>query len=376
MSVYKELTQKLDSQYLSVETVNKQQFLSVGLSSHNLHLTFIINEIKSSSRYMILLQQINNLVRLKHKVTLITYTAKPEWFPLEQKINYLQVAFNKDYTKYIDRCDLIIVTGIDDIAKCIGNSVAPVLYYVYTSWHNTYWQSLSSEKKAYIYQQYQLPSFILTFSKYNANQIEKYFNIKATAISNGINERIYYHQINKKTTNKEIVITIIASEQKHLKQIGIIKALLDLLSNDKITYQFNWITPTKPRLPFGYVYVNPKQSKIGEILRKTDIYIAVDLGTKYDMSILEAMACGCVVIACDSEIMSDHMNTKVNCMLIDEFEAQLLYKQISFLVSDKITARELQQNAINTVSILGWSKAILKFIDYYQRVASYKVKKK
>ncbi|MEA5018569.1 MAG: glycosyltransferase [Erysipelotrichaceae bacterium] len=376
MSEYNALTHKFDNQDVSTKISDKQHFKTIGFSNRTLHLTFVINEIKPSNRYMIILQQINNLVRLKHKVTLITYTAKPEWFPLEQRINYIQVALDKDYTKFIVMCDLVIVTDLDDIVKCIGNSVAPVVYYVYTSWHNAYWQSLSSEKKAYVYQQYQLPSFILTFSEYNANQIEKYFDVKATAITSGINERIYYHQTNKKTINKEIIITVIASDQRHSKQISIIKAVLDLLTKDKITYQFNWITPSKPRLPLGYVYVNPKQSKIGEILRKTDIYIAVDLGTKYDMSILEAMACGCVVITCKSEIMSDHINSKNNCMLIDEFEAQPLYDQISLLVNDEIARRELQQNAINTVSALGWSKVIVKFIAYYQKVATYKVMQK
>lgn len=376
MSEYNKLTQKLDNQDESAKISDKQYFKTVVFSNRTLHITFVINEIKPSNRYMLILQQINNLVRLKHKVTLITYTAKPEWFPLEQKLNYLQVALDKDYTKYIVMCDLVIVTDLDDIAKCIGNSKAPVVYYVDTSWHNAYWQSLSSEKKAYVYQQYQLPSFILTFSKYNASQIEKHFSVKATAITNGINERIYYHQTNKKTTNKEIIITIIASEQRHLKQISIIKAALHLLSDNKITYQFNWITPTKPQSPLGYVYVNPKQSKMGEILRKTDIYIAVDSGTKYDMSILEAMACGCVVIACKSEIMSDHISCNNNCVLISTFDTQPLYDQISFLVNDEIARRELQQNAVNTGCALGWSKVIVDFIAYYQKVATYKVKQK
>ena len=77
----------------------------------------------------IILEYANRISQKGHDVTIITYDQKPEWFKLNEQINFIQVPKNEELKKYIPKCDLIVATSWKCIYSAIDSQKAPVVFF-------------------------------------------------------------------------------------------------------------------------------------------------------------------------------------------------------------------------------------------------------
>lgn len=354
--------------YITPQTLIEQSF-----NNKNLHITYVLTHVGICGGTKIIFEHVNYLCRYKHKVTLVAHFDKPTWFPLDPKVQYVQVPFTQELTMGITECDLIVATYWREIAECIARNVAPVVYFEQGDYHLFAWDKVSKKEKDHIYKQLQLPVFIYTVSKGAATQLKKIFNREATIIHNGINDRIFYASDRDSQQRRNIVITTIGSEHNTFKGIQGIKEAITKLNDRDYHIQFNWITPDQPKEKMGYVYVNPRQGKIGELLRKSDIYIANSSYESFSLPVLEAMACGCAVISTKNKGVIEYAVDQVNCLMINMDDPDDIIEKVIRLVNDKKLKQHLIDEGLKTADKFSWKNIIPKLIDYYRTIARYRV---
>lgn len=358
----------------NLANITKQELSSQNWHGEALHVVYVMTHVGICGGTKIILEHVNYLSRYRHHVTIVAHFTKPNWFPLEPRVNYIQVPFTEELTLGIPPCDVIVATYWREISECIARKIAPVVYFEQGDYHLFDWDNVLPREKDYIYKQLQLPSFIYTVSGGAADQLKKIFHQNAAVIHNGINTQIFHHRYSgKKEMKTELTITTIGSENSLFKGVDGIKQALAILSAAGYRYRFIWITPDEPSERVGVVYVNPKQYKIGELLRKTDIYVCNSLYESFSLPVLEAMACGCAVITTPNKGIMEYAVDQQNCLMVKMNDPQDLAAKIAELYLDNKLLSRLSEAGIKTADDFSWEKIIPCLIDYYRKVAGFQL---
>lgn len=153
---------------------------------------------------------------------------------------------------------------------------------------------------------------------------------------NAIDNKIFYPRSVQDTNSDDVIeITIIGSEDFKFKNIDEILQAIRKLKQKYDNIKLNWITQTKPEKNNEPAVINPPQKLIGEILRKTDIYICNSEYESFGLPILEAMTCGAAVITTDTGGMRDFVVENENAILIQKHNIEDIYQKTEFLINNK-----------------------------------------
>jgi glycosyltransferase involved in cell wall biosynthesis len=95
------------------------------------------------------------------------------------------------------------------------------------------------------------------------------------------------------------------------------------------------------------------RDKVKEVLEKTQVFVMISTNEAFGLVYLEAMACGCIVVASRDEgfdgIIKDGFNGFL-CKAGDELELSKILSRINGLtINEKMI---ISMNAINTVAVL------------------------
>ena len=353
--------------------ISRQKLVQVKWNVGSFKIVYVMTHVGICGGTKIILEHVNYLARFKHQVCIVCHFDKPTWFPINPKVEYIQVPFEQELANGIPECDVIIATYWREISECIARGIAPVVYFEQGDYHLFDWEHVNPREKDYIYKQLQLPDFIFTVSKGAASNLKKIFNREADVINNGISSKIFYRRdlLNKNVRTTVNIITI-GSDNSTFKGLAGIKQALKTLAARGYNYRFIWITPDEPKERIGDVYVNPKQIKIGELLRKADIYICNSNYEAFSLPVLEAMACGCAVITTKNKGVVEYAVDKKNCLMIEMNDPNDIVEKIIRLCDDQALKTELINEGTKTASKFSWDYIIPIIIDYYRKIACYK----
>ncbi len=129
---------------------------------------------------------------------------------------------------------------------------------------------------------------------------------------------------------------------------------------------FNYLKLLTKNLPIEMLGKLPSDNALS-ILKKSDIYIHSSLpGGGLSTSLLEAMSCGCAIIASPNE-GADEVIDGNNGILIKETSAQLIQQGIITLVSDAEKRISYGKNAKkNVLEKFLWEKSILSYTNVFK----------
>ena len=96
-----------------------QQLVYNPKNKQSLKITYVMTWTEVCGGTKIILEHANKLVKLGHEVNLISHFPKPVWFPLNEKINFIQVPWEEILCKSIPKCDIIIATYWREIYECV-----------------------------------------------------------------------------------------------------------------------------------------------------------------------------------------------------------------------------------------------------------------
>ncbi len=248
----------------------------------HLHIVYVMTWTALCGGIKIILEHCNRLTERGHKVTIVSHYPKPDWFPLDERIAFIQPGFNEVLCESIPPCDIIIAIYWTEIYECIEQGIAPVVYFEQGADHLFHPDQFKADKIAHARKQIRLAPYVYTVSNYAAQTLSEVYDVQAPVIPNAVDKTVFYPDLEMKRKNKKIVLSTIGSDYAEDKRIRHIMDCINRLRDKGYDFEFIWITPgphdwsiTEP------AHTNPPQRFIGDTLRRTDIYTCA---SRYELS--------------------------------------------------------------------------------------------
>ena len=268
---------------------------------NKLHIVYVMTWTGLCGGSKIILQHCNELVKNGHNASIICHFSKPNWFPLDKNVTFIQVPFGEVLCEKIPKCDVIVATYWKEIYECVEQNIAPVVYFEQGDSHLFEPSSLDARTMRHIRKQISVAPFVYTVSTFAKEKLRENFGTEAEVIPNAIDKNIFYPAKDRKTNGDKIVITAIGSENIPFKCIANIVVAVILLKKLGRNIEFIWISPDAPgKLSAIPALVAPSQKEIGDCLRRSDIFVCASLYESFCLPVLEAMTCGAAVVTTDN----------------------------------------------------------------------------
>lgn len=369
MEIMKMLEKKeLDRQdkliYQKLKKVNKKKV--------SLDIIYLMAWTEICGGSKVILEYVNRLSQKGHNITIITYDKKPNWFPMNKSINFIQVPIDREIHEYITDADIIVATSWKCIYEAIESNKAPVVFFEQGGSHLFSKSELEELKIEKLNNRYKMVPFIYTVSEYSRSVIKKEYGVDSKVIPIAIDNTIFYNR--KQERNDNIIeITAIGPEDFKFKNINeIIQAVTELQKKYE-NIHFNWITQKFPEKNKIECIVSPKQKEIGDILRKTDIYVCASEYESFGLPILEAMSCGATVVTTDTGGCRDFVKDKENALMIEKHNIKDMKEKIELLINDKELRNRIIKNGLETARKYNWDNSTTLVEQYYKEISDYEI---
>lgn len=344
------------------------------IKKQKLSIVYIMVWTKVCGGSKIILEYVNRLAQKGHNVSIITYDVKPTWFQISNDVNFIQVPEEEDLKKYIPECDVLVATSWKCIYTAVESQKGPVVFFEQGGSHLFEVEKLSEIKRQVVKDRLQLIPFLYTVSQYSTDKIKELYNRDSEIIYNALDSNIFYPRGERQEQDNYTSITIIGSEEFKFKNVEEILQVIKRLK-EKYPIKLNWITQTKPEKNTEEAIINPKQKRIGDILRNTDIYICNSEYESFGLPTLEAMTCGAAVITTDTGGMRDFVEDGKNALVIQKHNSKNMEEKLELLINDKKLRKKIAREGIKTAQRFQWENSIEKIEEYYREIASYQIKK-
>ncbi len=355
-------TEKLQHQNLK-KSENKKE---------KLHIVYIMVWTKTCGGSKIILEYANRLSQRGHMITIVTYDQKPTWFPLNDKIEFIQVDERQTLEENIPPCDVVVATSWKNIFAALKSNCAPVVFFEQGGSHIFGTETLSERKSEIVKRRISEPNYIYTVSSYAKECLQKYYQRDAFVILNAVDDTIFYPRESIEGLDN-ITITTIGPEEFEFKRIDNVIRAIEELRKQYPNIQFQWISQTEPKIHSEKAIVNPPQREIGNILRNTDIYICASDYESFCLPALEAMTCGAAVVATDNGGIADFIVDKENGLVIKKNNVEDMIAKIRFLIENPEERKRLASNGLKTAQRMSWKHSVERLEKYYQEIAQYEV---
>jgi len=362
---------EFDRREKKLENAKKQKLIYKNVEKDKLHITYVMTWTGICGGTKIILEHANRLISRGHKITLITHDQKPIWFPISQKIEFIQVPWDEILCEQIPKCDLIITTYWREIYEAIEQKIAPVVYFEQGDYHLFEPEKMDERLEEFINNQLATVNFVYTVSNYAKQKLKERFNKEAIVIPNAVNREVFFYKEHVK--NEIPTITIIGAEQSEFKRIKNILEAIQKIKEKGYKVNLEWITPVEPLNSKEKCLINPPQIEIGDILRRTDIFICASMYESFCLPVLEAMICGAAVITTNNGGNMDFIENGKNALIIEKDNIDDIINKIELLLQNEKLREELSKNAIITTKQYNWENIITKIEEYYREIAKYEV---
>ena len=348
----------------------KQKKVFKGINKKNLNITYVMTWTGVCGGTKIILEHANRLIKMGHKITLITHDNKPIWFNMEPNIEFIQVPWEDVLCEYIPKeTDVIVATYWREIYVCVEQKIAPVIYFEQGDFHLFDTNKLDERTFNYINKQLKTIDDIYTVSSFAKQKLKEIYNVEAKVIPNAVNDKVFFYEEHKE--NEIPIITIIGSEETEFKRIQNIIDAVKIVQK-KYNVKLQWITPTKPikNLEIDCL-VNPVQIEIGNLLRKTDIYVCASIYEAFCLPVLEAMTCGAAVVTTNNGGNMDFVKDNINALVVEKDNINDLVEKIERILNDRELKNSLIKNGVDESKQYSWDNIMEKIQKYYQEIANY-----
>lgn len=366
---YKDI--EFDRREQKLKNAEKQKLKFKEINKSKLNITYVMTWTGVCGGTKIILEHANRLTKRGHKITLISHDAKPIWFNLDEKIEFIEVPWTDVLCKSIPKeTDVIVATYWREIYECVEQKIAPVVYFEQGDFHLFDLDKLDKRTFEYINNGLKTVNFIYTVSSFAKQKLKEVYNVDSNVIPNAVDSNVFYYR--KHEENEIPSITIIGAENAEFKKIQNIIEAIKIIKKKGYKIQLNWITPNKPVKNKGLSpIINPPQIVIGDTLRKTDIYICASMYESFCLPVLEAMTCGAAIITTNNGGNMDFVKDNVNALIIEKDNINDIVEKVEKLINSRELINSLVKNGVEESVQYSWNTTITKIEEYYQEIANY-----
>lgn len=349
-----------------------QKLKKTDVHKEHLNIVYLMIWTQVCGGSKVLLEYANRIQEKGHNVSIVTYDEKPQWFKLNDNVNFIQVPDNADWKNYIPDCDVLVATSWRCIYTAIESKKGPVVFFEQGGSHLFETDNISPLKKSTVQNRFKLPHFVYTVSSYAKDALKTVYDCNSSVIPIAIDNTIFYPRT-EPLNNDTIEITLVGSEDFKFKNVDNILKAYRILNEKYNNLHLNWITQTEPHQNKEPAIVNPPQKMIGDILRKTHIYICNSEYESFGLPTLEAMTCGATVITTDTGGMRDFVQENYNALVTKHHDINDIVEKVSLLIEKPDLMQQLSSNGIETAKQFSWENCVSKTLDYYKEIASYSI---
>lgn len=355
------------------EKTTEQKLKKQALPKEKLDIVYLMVWTKTCGGSKIILEYANRLAKLGHKIKIVTYDQKPNWFSLDEKIDFIKLNPEQKMEDNIPNCDLVVATSWKNIYSAMKANVAPVAYFEQGGGHIFDIANQDERKKEIVENRIKTVPFVYTVSSYARDVIKKEYQKEAFVVPNAVDSNIFYQRDEKEKPKNTIDITTIGPEEFAFKHVDNIIQAVSILKEKYKNIVFHWISQSEPKKHLEKAIINPPQIEIGNTLRNTDIYICASDYESFGLPVLEAMTCGAAVVTTDNGGISDFVQDKVNGLIVKKNSVDDIVEKVEELIKNKEYRKMLAKNASKTAQNFNWNKSVELLEQYYKQISQYKV---
>jgi 2-polyprenyl-3-methyl-5-hydroxy-6-metoxy-1,4-benzoquinol methylase/glycosyltransferase involved in cell wall biosynthesis len=130
------------------------------------------------------------------------------------------------------------------------------------------------------------------------------------------------------------------------------------------------------QLTRGFSYVNHGvliHKKVADVLRHSDIFIDLSDWQAFGLTGLEAMACGCSVVAPQHGGVHEYGRDRYNVLFVDTNQEDECFEVINELIKDDSLRNTLQKNGLNDAPLFSIYRSVISMLDILMEARSRRV---
>lgn len=369
------ITNEYNNRIQKVFDIEKLVKNSGKIPEKKLHIVYVLTAIGISGGVKIILQHVNEIIQVGHRVTLVCHYPKPTWYPI--KAEYIQVPFQIELAQGIPECDVIVATYWNHIGTCIDMGIAPVVYFEQGDTHLFDSSKLNTTKFEFIKRQLTLPTNIYTVSNQAKRYLNDIYGRNAEVFHNAINSKIFNTSIEPYKHDKPYFLMLGNNKLKFKGLEDIMSAYIDV-KKEYPNIDLLWITPNTPTnnelqdIVTKY-FINPPQELISNLYKGAIGYISGSHYESFSLPPLEAMAVGCPVVSTKNNGVMEYAVDNRNSLLAGIGSIEEISSKMKLIINDSKIRNSLIEGGLEAAKQFNWNIIIPEILDYYGEISTYDI---
>ncbi len=357
--------------YLDMLDPNRKYFYNRGINVKSPKIVYVIPGTGISGGIAVILQHVNRLKKRGYDVYLLSQDNKNRitWF----KNNVTIIPQNTKYTHLFNDIDVLVLTGWDTV-KITDHIKAKRTVYFVQSDERRFTDDVVT--KRLMHATYKNNFEYMTEAKWIQRWLKQEFNHDAYYVPNGLDKELFYKTNsieNKKRKTRVLLEGPINIPFKGVKEAY--NAVKDL--NCDI-----WIVSSggnpNPLWKYDRFFEKIPMHKMREIYSSCDIMVKLSRVEGFFGPPMEAMACGCAVVAGKCTGSDEYIVNRRNALVVNPTNIDQVRNAVKELMVDRKFKDKLVRNGFETVKKWHWEDSISyleKMIDKKEIEVFYSEKK-
>ncbi len=283
----------------------------------------------------------------------------PKWF--SKKINFNLKSSPWICNYFIDDADITVATAwptAQDVAKL--NSSKGKKFYLIQHYE------IDSGNKDEVDKSYLLPLNQITTCKRNAEILFKIFGKKIdNIIPYGVDLADFYIDHKKDNEKKRLLLYYDTYERK-----GGVDGLaaLELLKKEYDNFDIVIFGREKPDCSFDFDFVQQPitQEKLRQLYCSVDIFVYPSRYEGFGLPPMEAMACGCAVVATDVGAVTEYSIAGKTALIVPPCNPQALSQSILRLLADESLLNQISYKGNEHINNFKWQNSVDKLVNVFK----------
>ena len=310
--------------------------------------------------------QTNPLYRLKKQV-IKRYDAL---FGIERNLYYTPaptvkvLVIKRIRAKYIPNGDAVIAVGWQTVEQVyqLPDECGRKFYFLQS--FETYFGNTKKVLKTH-----HLPLIKMAVSQWIINELSAINEFAEGPLGNSINNDEFF--IKNENDGRPIDIMTLY----HPTRIKGAKDALSVLKTLKKQYPDLKTILITARQPVHFIppwinlVIRPSIETLRELYNKSKVFLHTSRLEGWGLPVMEAMACGCAIVACRNRGVMEYLIHDTNALLAPIGDRKTLLSQLNQLLQDAHRREKLAKQGLKTVQQFSWESSVSKFEDIISKGA-------
>lgn len=310
----------------------------------------------------VLFEHLNRLQNLGHEVALFSVDNTPDWFDLKVPVKTFKNY--QDLTSDLKTIEAIKVATWWETAQAVWESSIEkgIPFFLVQDVESSYYKG-DSDYQDKVLSSYRKEFNYITDSDWNREKLSE-LAVEAKVVNPGISE------IFKQTGTKRVKNQLLAlGRSLYLKNFDLTEKAWKLMGSKPKLKLFG-IEPRIGKLLGADYEYKPTDSQVVKLYNESEVFIQTSIHEGFCLPVLEAMACGCVVVCTEADGNREFCIDGKNCLIVSKTDAKDVANKLEKVFKDEGLKKRLVSEGLKTTENYRWEKKIIELESFYKSIAN------